>query len=349
LKTIVRVLCVALAAALPTASSADRADAAAFVPLGLPGSRLAALSADGCVAAGNVADGGGFRWAVGSAVVRLDAAISVRALSPGGRYVAGSSLDDERREVASYWDAKGRVQRLGGAPGVDAISVVSQAFGITDEPRVVGGVGAAASAFVWSARAGLRVLPSPDGAAACAYGISGDGETVYGWSESPRGERRGAVWAQGGARALVDASGRSVREIVAGNRAASVLLGALDAGGAAYRWSEATGVVPLPVADAPQWFGAADDGRLVVGSAGRGDARRAMVWAPSHGVVSFDAWIAARGVSLPPGWQVHALTAVSGDGTRVAGWGIHAGRFDSFVLDVSAAPRACAAAAEAAP
>ncbi|MDC8014856.1 hypothetical protein [Tahibacter soli] len=343
MKTATGVLYCTLAAALPGATHA-----AAFTPLGLPGSRLAALSADGCVAAGNVADGGGFRWSVGGAVVRLDAAISVRALSASGRYAAGSSLDAERREVASWWDADGRVHRLGGAAGVDAISVVSQAFGVTDEPRVVGGVGDAASAFVWTPRTGLAVLPAPQAGAARAHGVSDDGAIVYGWSETPTGERRGTVWSRGVPRALADGGGREVREVIAANRTGSVLVGVLGAD-AAYRWSEATGIVPLPAADAPQWFGASDDGRVLVGSAGRGDARRATVWTQESGAQPLAAWLAARGAALPRDWRAHAVTAVSGDGTRVGGWGTHEGRFDSFVLDTAASPRVCGGTTAAAP
>lgn len=342
MNTAARLVGSALVAALPAC-----ANAASFTPMGQPGSQVAALSADGCVAAGNVS-GGGFRWRVGGAIVALDAAISVRALSASGRYAAGSSLDAERREVASWWDADGRVHRLGGAPGVDAISVVSQAFGVTDEPRVVGGVGSAASAFVWSPRTGLAVLPAPDARGARAQGISDDGAIVYGWRETSAGERRGTVWSHGAPRALVDHAGRAVREVVAANRAASVLVGVLG-DDATYRWSDATGIVPLPADDAPQWFGASDDGRVLVGSTGHGDARRATVWTQEAGAQPLAAWLAARGAALPPDWRAHAVTAVSGDGARIAGWGTHAGRFDSFVLDTASTARSCGGDRAAAP
>lgn len=341
-----------LVAALPM-----RNGRAEFIALGLPGSQLAALSADGCTAVGNVSGDGaaGFRWSVGAEVKRLEAAISVRALSASGRYAAGSSLDAERREVASYWDADGRLHRLGGAPGVDAISVVSQAFGITDQPRVVGSVGSAASAFMWSPEVGLRVLAAPNAdAAARAQGVSDDGATIYGWSEAKNGQRHGAIWSQGKPRLLLDRSGASVREIVAANRSADVLIGALDEhhDHAAYHWTADGGVQPvLPAQGDAQplhLFASSADGRVLVGSAGEGNARRAMLWTADAGLQPLDRWLSDRGVAVPRDWHLSAVTAITGDGQRMAGWGMRDGRFDSFVLDVSAQEtfsRACDVAA----
>lgn len=315
--------------------------AAEFIALGLPGSQLAALSADGCVAAGSISGGeAGFRWNVGAGVQKLEAAISVRALSAGGRYVAGSSLDAERREVASYWDADGRLHRLGGAPGVDALSVVSQAFGVTDAAEVVGSVGDAAAAFAWTPADGWRLLPG-DGAAR-AEGISQDGATVYGWSESKDGRRRGMLWTAGAMRPLLDRDGRAVREIAAASHSGRVLLGTLDdarEAASAYRWSAGDGVVALRSVSSLQplhLLSSSEDGRLVVGSAGQGNERRAVVWSADGGLEPLERWLAGRGVALPAGWQFGAATAVSADGRRLAGWGLRDGRFDSFVLDLGA-------------
>lgn len=333
-------------------AAANPAGAGEFIALGLPGSQIVALSADGCVAAGSISGGGGFRWAVGAQTQRLDAAISVRALSASGRYAAGSSLDDDLREVASYWDADGCLHRLGGAPGVDAISVVSQAFGVTDRPQVVGSVGRSASAFLWSADAGMRLLAMPDAdVAARAQGISDDGRFVFGWSEAEDGHRRGAIWADGAARRPVDPQGAHVREIIAANRSASVLIGLLDdAGGrTAYRWSEDSGALSLSArgdARPLHLFAGSADGRLLVGSAGQGATRRAMAWSAEAGLQPLERWLAARNVAVPHGWRLSAATAVDGGGERIAGWGVREGRFDSFVIDLGkdgAAPRACVA------
>ncbi|WP_300615368.1 hypothetical protein [Dokdonella sp.] len=337
-----------LVAAAVLVAAAGNAAAAGFHALGLPGAQLAALSADGCLAAGLVSGGqAGFRWRVGTGVETLDGAISVRALSASGRYAAGSSLDAERREVASYWDADGRLHRLGGAAGVDSISVVSQAFGVTDEPRIVGSVGNAAAAFVWTRADGLRLLEGPEGAlAARAEGLADDGTTIYGWAEAPGGRRRGVLWSAGAPRFLPDRPDLAVREISAASRSARILLGA--AGDAsAFRWNVETGAVAVDAAvpaQAVHLLSSSEDGRLAVGSRGQGNERVAVVWSVNGGVQPLDRWIAARDIALPPGWRLGAATAISGDGQRIGGWGQHDGRFDSFVLDLAGEPArpACA-------
>src|SRR5690606_39619579 len=105
-----------------------------------PGSQLVALSRDGCVAAGSLVGGeaGGFRWLEQGGIEPLRNAATVRGLSASGRYVAGSLLDEQARQVAAYWDAGGRPHRLGTLAGSVSIGQVSEAFGITDEPRIVG-------------------------------------------------------------------------------------------------------------------------------------------------------------------------------------------------------------------
>jgi len=92
------------------------AAAGEFRALSLPGSQLGALSADGRAAAGGVigAASGGFRWQEGEAPRLLERAVSVRAMSASGRHVAGSSLDAQLREVATWWDVDGTVHPLGG-------------------------------------------------------------------------------------------------------------------------------------------------------------------------------------------------------------------------------------------
>ncbi len=337
----------AVAAASALLAGAGNAPAAGFHALGVPGAQIAALSADGCLAAGLVSGGeAGFRWRIGTGVQTLEGAISVRALSASGRYAAGSSLDAERREVASYWDADGRLHRLGGAPEVDAISVVSQAFGVTDEPRIVGSVGNAARAFVWTQAAGLRLLEAPEAAvAARAEGIGDDGAAIYGWIETKADGRRGVLWSDGTSRFLRDRENRAVREISAGSHAARILLGAVD-DVAAFRWSAEEGAsrVAAPAsAQAVRLLSSSEDGRLAVGSSGQGNERRAIVWSAADGVQPLDRWIAARGASAPAGWRLGAATAVSADGRRIAGWGQHDGRFDSFVVDLAekAAAPAC--------
>lgn len=343
-----------LAACLPAAVSAM-----GFKPLGLPGSQLLSLSRDGRSGAGSLvgAESGGFRWSEETGAQLLAGAISVRALSASGRFVAGSSLDAGQREVASYWDASGQLVRLGGLPDTAGQGgLVSMALGISDEPRIVGTANNPEQhplAFEWTTEQGMRVLPLPAGStAARASGISSDGQRIYGWIQSAEGVRNGMLWQQGSATSAERPDdGASLGEVLGGNRDLSVMLGVdgdRDNGiGRPYRWQSGAPPQPLERAtDLPspqRLFVGSDDGRLLAGSAGTGAERLAIVWSTDSGFQLLQAWLADQGVSVPAGWTLTAVTGVSGDGRRLGGWGQYRGRFDSFVVDV---PQA---AGEAAP
>jgi uncharacterized membrane protein len=315
------------------------ASAGEFRALSMPGSQLAALSADGRSAAGGVIGGasGGFRWHEGTPPEWLAHAVSARAISASGRYVAGSSLDDEQREVATWWDEAGAPHRLGGLPGADgAAGLLSVGHGITDRPEVVGaGVnGTATVAFTWTAEEGMRVLDA-DAAASAALGISDDGRRIYGWSESTR-VRRGMLWND--QRPCCDADVRGGdSEIVGANRDGTILVGIAgeSSHAVAYIWS-ASAHAPIVGAGAAAKFVAADAaGSLLVGSAGSGAQRSALVWTPRRGVERLQDFLAARAIAVPAGWTLLAATAVSSDGHRLGGFGLRDGRFDSFIVDVT--------------
>lgn len=338
-----------LAALLPIAAAQ-----AAFVPLDLPGSQLIALSRDGCIAAGSLIDGdaGGFRWSAQRGAERLRGAATVRGLSASGRYVAGSLLDEQARQVAAYWDADGRPHRLGELPGSASIGQVSEAFGISDEPRAVGSARRAVvghAAFVWSAAAGMRELPPPGGGSARALGI-GEAGRIYGWAQAADG-LHGVAWYGARARLLVDANGAPAGEVLGADRRGEVLLGVSDRGDgghSAYRWSVDGGVLALPAAAAASTplylFASSDDGRILVGGSGTGDRREAVLWIEGRTIVTLAQLLAERAIELPPRWRPSVLTAISGDGRRLAGWGTVDGKLDSFLIELAPpdAARRCA-------
>ena len=305
---------------------------AGFHALSVPGSQLAALSADGRVAAGGLVGGptGGFRWRDGAPPQVLPDAISIRAISQSGQYVAGSSLDASQREVATWWDSDGAAHPIGGLAGADARGgVLSVAYGVTDQPRVAGTATDAArgsTAFLWTRDEGLRALAS-DGTSSGAAGISSDGRRVFGWTE--RGTvRDGVLWLQDRADA---ASG----EIVGANRSATVLLGV--ANDRPFRWAPDGAASEAPIAaaeDATRFVAASDDGRVLAGTRGSGAQRVALVWTQGRGAERLDAFLAAENIGVPSGWTLLAATAVSADGRRLGGFGLLDGRFDSFVIDL---------------
>lgn len=337
---------------------------AGFTPLGMPGSQLLALSRDGRVGAGSLvgASTGGFRWSDAHGIQSLPGAMSVRGVSASGRYVAGSSIDAEQREVASYWNADGELVRIGGLPGTAwQGGFVSVAAGISDEPRVVGVASSAeqgSAAFEWTAADGMRALPLPaEAKSAGAGGLSDDGRHVYGWIEATPGVRRGVLWRHDAPEPLVDAGGSPAGEVLGGNRDLTVLLGigTADAGSvdAAYYWRAGTGArttsAPVPLPSPQRLFVSDDGGRLLAGSAGSGANRVAVVWTAETGLQTLRAALAARGIAVPAGWTLAAATGVSGDGRRLGGWGQHDGHFDSFVVDLAATAPPIAATATATP
>ncbi|MFC4819965.1 hypothetical protein [Dokdonella ginsengisoli] len=326
-----------LAGALLAISPA-RADAAGFSALGTPGARLLALSRDGRAGAGALsgAGSGGFRWSEAEGVRTLAGAISVQGISSSGRYVAGSSLDGEQREVASYWNADAAPVRLGGLPGTAwQGGRVSIALAVSDEPRVVGVANDPAqrrTAFEWRAGAGMRALPlPPEARAARAGGISDDGRRVHGWIEGAAGARRGVLWSDG-APQLLSSPELAAGEVLGANRDLTLLFGA------SYLWRAGRGAQRLPPPARPdpllQLAAGSDDGRLLAGSLGDGALRTAAVWTRQSGAVPLDRWLASRGIAVPHGWRLVAVTGVSGDGRRIGGWGQHDGQFDSFVVEL---------------
>lgn len=126
---------------------------ARFVALDLPGSQLTALSADGAAAAGSLSGdrNGGFRWQAGRGARTLPDAISVQAISPDGRYVAGSSLDGDQIEVASWWGADGGAHRLDGAARILGLGrAPTAAYAIGNDLRLDGATLDRATHFRWA-------------------------------------------------------------------------------------------------------------------------------------------------------------------------------------------------------
>jgi uncharacterized membrane protein len=319
---------------------------AGFQALSLPGSQLAALSADGCTAAGGVVDGasGGFRWHAGAPPRLLAGAVSARAISASGRYVAGSSLDAEQREIATWWDIDGIAHPLGGLPQADArAGVLSVGYGITDQPLVVGAAtsaGHASRAFTWTADAGMHALATPDLASGAA-GVSRDGRRIFGWSAQTDAARHGVLWNDEHLfRAITDA-GASRDELIGANSTMTLLLGVAcdDAGGESpYRWMadlQASQVSAVPAfAPRTRFSASSDDGRVLAGAAGSGGRRVAVIWTEGRGVERLQDFLAAYAIAVPRGWTLIATTAVSADGRHLGGFGLKDGRFDSFVIDV---------------
>lgn len=136
-----------------------------FLALDLPGSQLTALDADGQAAAGSLSGdrGGGFRWQAGQGARTLPEAISVRAISPDGRYVAGSSLDADQIEVASWWDRDADAHALAGvAHALGLGQTPTMATRVDNDLHLLGTTLDGSVQFQWSPGNAARRAPASD-------------------------------------------------------------------------------------------------------------------------------------------------------------------------------------------
>lgn len=65
-----------------------------------------------------------------------------------------------------------------------------------------------------------------------------------------------------------------------------------------------------------------------------GARREAVAWIEGRSLLT--QVLAEHAIPLPANWTPSVLTAASGDGRRLAGWGSFDGRLDSFVVDLDA-------------
>jgi uncharacterized membrane protein len=229
-------------------------------------------------------------------------------------------------------------------------------------------------AFRWTQADGMtRLAVNRPDTFSRANGISRDGSTIYGWNDQENGFRSGVIWIDGKPIDLVDADGNPIGEALAASADGRVVVGSgynTANGNEAWRWTQATGVQPIGVLASPPAkpgkrkqtvptpvrseradtrlapgtdgfsfaqayaFAVSDSGNVIVGSSGSFPFREAVVWTPATGMQHLSDYAAARGVTIPAGWDLNTADAVSADGQTIAGWGIGPSSIGSFVIDL---------------
>jgi hypothetical protein len=194
-----------------------------------------------------------------------------------------------------------------------------------------------AKAYYYSPVDGVLDLPT-DNATSASRGnaISADGSVVGGWSDDPdTGFRRGVVWINRVATYVQDGDGNAVGEADAVSGNGQFVVGGDYAAGGSWMLDVTTGAV-TQIPTMPFAFGVSDDGKVVVGASGFFDnpPRAAYIWTQTGGSQLLTDYMAARGIVVPSGWSFSgALSAVSGDGSMVAGWTLFgASGMQSFVV-----------------
>ena len=266
------------------------------------------------------------------------------AASADGSVIVGEA-DSQPGIQAFRWTAAGGMEGLGDVPG---FFFGSSAADVSDDGSVVVGTGTpgpleSTEAFRWTPATGLVGLGSLPGGdqTSTAFAVSGDGTVIVGGSGSNRtiGEDREAFrWTQaGGMQALGDLDGGAFASGAVGVSAdGSVIVGqgVSGFGPEAFRWE---GGVMTPLGDLTGgnfWSLATDvtaDGRIVVGTgavriADAGfDFFHPFVWDAQNGMRDLLVVLNDLGLALP-NLEPTVATAISDDGTVIAGFGASAFR-----------------------
>lgn len=308
---------------------------------GREGSQVSSISADGRVASGS-SEGVGFTWTreSGRYDFGLEPGMPVltfpMATNAEGGVIAGGMYPD----ITPYGGRAFR--RVGSGPMVD-LGVLpgttrSLARGISgDGSVVVGGceysqsTEAYGQAFRWTPQGGMQGLgyALPFGSYSVARAVSRDGTTIVGQSQSGgTGNHTDAfVWREGaGMQALPGLPGSdSWTSASAVSADGSVIVGQAETTSNllhAVRWT-ASGIQDLGVP--PGYLQslalAVNDDGSVIG--GRLSNDNAFVWTSSTGILPLSSYLAAAGVSVPPGIKLASVLAISADGRTFAGFAIN--------------------------
>jgi len=237
---------------------AGQASAGTFTDLGTNGISLTSLSVNGHIASGVLGTNAAWRWTQDSGVVTMTGFVNSQGMNSYAQPIVGAYGPAATASAAEYFSNSAIV-------GVDPIPAdptwghgtgqgVSTPYGVSDAGVVVGLAYSPTNvpiAFSWSTPAGWQALPvKRPQKASRANGISKDGSTIFGWNDQTTGYRSGVIWKNGQTIDLTDGSGNPVGEALAANADGSVVVGYnynTANGQEAWRWTAATGVVPIGV------------------------------------------------------------------------------------------------------
>ena len=332
-----------------------------FAP-GTDRSSVAGLSSDGSLAVGtsygDFPFNPGFTWTVagGRYDFGLERGMPVTTEALGisdigvvvGRTTPGSS----KLSRPYLWPGSGPIQDLGLLPNHSR----GYAAGVSGDGQIVVGdceysefTDAYGQAFRWDAQGGMQGLGflRPNGTHSKAYGISRDGSTIVGMSQSGGllGDIEAYAWTQaGGMKELPGLPGQSTIEnfAMAVNADGSVIVGkgnGPDNYRHAVRWVDGVVEDLSPGFDhSAQALAVSGDGDIVGGrySVNGQNFDNAFVWTPSTGIVDLEKFLTDNGVDVPGDYQLSEVYAVSGDGLTFGGLcrNLVTGQKEGFVATV---------------
>jgi hypothetical protein len=319
-----------------------------------------AVSSNGSVIAGNLADGsfGPFRWTQATGLVGLG-----RLSYVGGGGTPGMSADgtkiastigslDSTYSTQGLWTLGSGWQELmppmppDGGPGDGSYGSI---WGLSGDGTTPVGlywryaVGGRAHASKWTQATGVVDLGGTvTGQASRANCANYDASVIAGWVETPTGPWRPAAWVNGSCVLLTiynDASiaGSGEARVVSqnGNFIAGFASDPVSNQRAAVMWKRTAGVFgPTQLlgwidGSEPGYgktipYGVSEDGRIVIGWASYyGDPFdvTGFVWTEETGVVDVNTFLANNGVFVDPNFSIKGLSAMTPDGTQIFGYG----------------------------
>lgn len=316
----------------------DLADGSVF-------SRAKSMSADGSVVVGGSYSADGyeaFHWTVGGGLVGLgdltggETYSYARGISGNGLVVVGESSSTDGLE-AFRWTAGGGMVGLGDLAGGD---FESGANGADSTGAVIVGFGTSADgteAFRWTSGGGMIGLGDLAGGdhSSSAYRTDASGNVVVGFGTTDDGWEA-FRWTQAdGMVGLGFLGGAGYESLARGISAdGSTIVGWSEtaSGFEAFSWTSGSGMVGLGELSGGGFFSVAHDasadGSVIVGYSHSDSGYEAVRWLvdPADGprLQTVEHLLAGDGIDLG-NWYLLEATAVSDDGTIIAGYGVNPG------------------------
>jgi probable HAF family extracellular repeat protein len=243
------------------------------------------------------------------------------AVSPDGNVVVGESNSDQGIQAFAWTEQLG-MHGLGDLPGG---AFFSAAYGVSRAGRRMVIVGASedccsgegGTPFAFALRTRMFALPTLEGPTSYgqAQAVTPDGRIAVGASQIPSGDIDAVLWERGvGIVDLGDLPGGRVlarAQAISADGRVVVGTGSTDSFGfdTAFRWTEETGMEPLPGTGRTAALGISSDGQVVVGQV-NGHAGR---WTDQTGWVDLGTF--GSGVGL------YYASGVNADGSVIVGLG----------------------------
>ena len=361
------------AALVLAAGSAVAQPTIEFLPSGY---LVSDLSQDGSVAAGNQVNDGSyetFRWDAETSAVRLGrgsvATIGVGGGSPDvsydGSFISASILSSDNNLTLGIWSAvDGWHEAMPPIPsgGGSVDQAYGSAWGLSGDGITLTGYYYFGTPFravpcTWSIGGGIVQLQHTMGQNSRVNAANYDGTVVAGWDDRG-GPWYPVVWRDGVRSDLTGPDSMGRAEAI--NADGSIIVGtAYDPAiitrvPTIWRWNGASydiqrlNYLPGTVIGSGQAYftSVSDDGQIAVGSniytMNPGGNRAGIIWTPETGVMKDSDYLASLGLldQLPPTFVLRELSAVSPDGSTIAGIGLYSDRFEyqSFLIHLNPPP-----------